>query len=139
MECVCGASVWNNAKTKQLVSEARDASGSKIVSVSDEAFALLLLIDNYLEKWKTGADEEDTARIEPVGDGAAAITTEGENTRKKQTTTAWKYTRKAKRKCKSGGWSSEGIKQFNFLRKLVKADREADKNCEFEPKRMESC
>ena len=36
-----------------------------------------------------------------------------------------------------GGWSSEGIKQFNFLRALVKADREADKNCEDEPKRME--
>ena len=28
-------------------------------------------------------------------------------------------------------------KQFNFLRALVKADREADKNCEDEPKRME--
>ena len=41
LECVCGASVWNNAKTKQLVSEARDPSGSKVVSVSDEAFALL--------------------------------------------------------------------------------------------------
>jgi len=136
LECVCGASAWNNAKTKQLVSEARDASGSKIVSVSDEAFALLL-IDNYLEKWKTRADEEDTARIEPVGDGAARITTEGENTRKKQTKTAGKYTGKAKGQCKWGGWSSEGIKQFNFLRKLVKADREADKNCEDEPKRME--
>lgn len=83
MECVCGASVWNNAKTKQLISEARDPSGSKVVSVSDEAFALLL-IDNYLEKWKTRADEEDAARIEPVGDGAVAITIEGENTRGKQ-------------------------------------------------------
>jgi hypothetical protein len=38
---------------------------------------------------------------------------------------------------KWGGWSSEGIKQFNFLRKLVKADRKADKNCEDEPKQME--
>jgi hypothetical protein len=89
--CVCGASVWNNSKTKQLVSEARDPSGSKVVSVSDEAFALLL-IDNYLVKWRTRADEEDTARIGSVGDGAAAITTEGENTRRKQTKTAGKYT-----------------------------------------------
>ena len=33
---------------------------------------------------------------------------------------------------------SEAIKQFNFLRKLAKAaDREADKNCEDEPKWME--
>jgi len=89
--CVCGASVWNNSKTKQLVSEARDPSGSKVVSVSDETFALLL-IDNYLVKWRTRADEEDTARIGSVGDGAAAITTEGENTRRKQTKTAGKYT-----------------------------------------------
>ena len=65
--------------------------GLKVVSVSDEAFALLL-IDNYLEKWRTRADEEDTARIGSVGDGTAAITTEGENTRRKQTKTAGKYT-----------------------------------------------
>ncbi|KAI2512191.1 hypothetical protein MHU86_2278 [Fragilaria crotonensis] len=37
-----------------------------------------------------------------------------------------------------GGWSSKGIKQFNFLRKIVKADREADKNCEDKPKQMET-
>jgi hypothetical protein len=76
-----------------------------------------------LEKWKTRADEEAAARIWPVGDDAAAITTEGENTRRKQTKTAGKYTGKARPKW--GGWSSEGIKQFNFLSKLVKADREA--------------
>ena len=137
LECVCGATAWNNAKTKQLVSEARDPSGSKIVSVSDEAFALLL-IDNYLEKWKTRAGEEVAARIDSVAGGAAAITTEGEEiTRRKQTKTAGKYTGKAQGQCKWGGWSPEGIKQFNFLRKLVKADREADKNCDDEPKRME--
>ena len=83
LECVCGATAWNNAKIKQLVSETRDPSGSKIVSVDDEAFALLL-IDNYLEKWITRAGEE-------VAAGAAAITTEGEKTRRKQTKTAGKY------------------------------------------------
>ena len=137
LECVCGVVLWNKAKTKQLVSEARDTSGgSKVVSVSDEAFALLL-IDNYLEKWKTRAAEEDAENIELAGDGAAAINTEGENVGRKQTKTPGKYTGKAKGQCKWGGWSSEGIKQFNFLRKLVKADREADKNCEDEAKRME--
>jgi hypothetical protein len=92
LECVCGASVWNNSKTKQLVSEARDPSGSKVVSVSDEAFALLLI---DLLTWRTMADEDNTARTGPVGDGAAAITTEGENTRREQTKTAGKYTGKA--------------------------------------------
>jgi hypothetical protein len=134
--CVCGVALWNKAKTKQLVSEARDSSGSKVVSVSDEAFALLL-IDNYLEKWKIRADEGDAENIEVEGDGAAAITTEGQSAGRKQTKTPGKYTGKAKGQCKWGGWSSEGIKQFNFLRKLVKADREADKNREDEPSRME--
>jgi hypothetical protein len=36
-----------------------------------------------------------------------------------------------------GGWSSEGIKKFKYLRKLFKADREADKNCEDKSRLME--
>ncbi len=39
VECVCGASVWNNSKTKQLVTEARDPSQLKVVNMKDEAFA----------------------------------------------------------------------------------------------------
>ncbi len=54
-----GASVLNNAKTEQLIS---DPSQLKVVSASDEAFALLL-IDDYLVKCKTRAAEEVTARI----------------------------------------------------------------------------
>ena len=84
--------------------------------MKDEAFALLL-IDNYLVKWRTMADKEDRACTGPVGGGAAAITNEGENIRWKQTKTAGKYTGKAQGQCKWGGWSSEGINQFNFLRK----------------------
>ena len=79
MQCVCGASVWNNAKTKQIISEARDCSQLKVVSASDETFALLLLIYNYLVKWKTRAGEDGNASIDPEGHGAAAIFTEGQN------------------------------------------------------------
>jgi hypothetical protein len=136
LECVCGASVWNNAKTKQLISEARDPSQLRVVSASNEAFASLL-IDNYLVNWKTRAGGEDAARIEPVGDGTAEITTEGENIRRNQTKTAGKYTGKAHGQCQWGGWSSKSIKQFNFLRKLGNTGREADKNCEDKPKQME--
>jgi hypothetical protein len=40
-------------------------------------------------KWKTRAGEEDAACIEPIGDGAAAFTTEGEKIRRtRQTKTA---------------------------------------------------
>ncbi len=49
LECVCVASSWRNAKKTALVSEAQDGDNSKIVSISDEAFGLLL-IENYLEK-----------------------------------------------------------------------------------------
>jgi hypothetical protein len=83
--------------------------------VSDEAFALIL-INNFLVKWKPRAEEEVAAFIGPVGDVAAA-TTEGENNRRKQTKTASKYNGKVQGLCTWGGWSSEGIKQFNFLRK----------------------
>jgi hypothetical protein len=49
---VCGAIAWRNAKNTMLVSEARHSDNSKIVTTSDKVFGLLL-IDNYLEKWKT--------------------------------------------------------------------------------------
>ncbi len=58
--------------------------------MSDEAFALLL-IDNYLVKWRTRADEEDAVRIGPVGGGVA------------ETKTAVKYTGKAQGQCTWGG------------------------------------
>ena len=41
LECVCGASAWKKAKTEHLISEARDRSQLKVVSASDETFALL--------------------------------------------------------------------------------------------------
>ena len=63
LESVCGANIWRHAKTTQLISGARETDGSKIVSVSDEAFALLL-IDNYLEKWKILVEEE-AVEMEP--------------------------------------------------------------------------
>ena len=61
LECICGANIWRTAKTTQLVSAARETNGLKIVSISDEAFGLLL-IDNYFEKWQILAegDAEDT-------------------------------------------------------------------------------
>ena len=76
LECVCGANVWRNAKTTQLVSGARESNGSKIVSVSDEAFGLLL-IDNYLEKWKVLAEEE-AAGTGPIENNNMTTETETE-------------------------------------------------------------
>ncbi len=77
LECVCGARAWRKAKKELLVSEAKDDGNSIIVTKSDEAFGLLL-IDYYLEKWRTTlASEEETTSVEPVDN---SNTTEGEAT-----------------------------------------------------------
>lgn len=144
VECVCGSNAWNYAKTRQCVSEAKDASGMRIVSKSDEAFALLL-IDNYMEKWSSradperrgasssgaeanGADDADNNRITGAGDGAAE---------KRRKRTAGKYTAKASGQCRYGGWSDEGILQFNRLRAMIKADRKADRDLKDTPYKRE--
>ena len=71
-----------------LVSEARHSDNSKMVTISDEAFGLLL-IDNYLEKWKTSASAgrkvADKDNPMEAGDG------QNMTTKKRQ---AGKYTEK---------------------------------------------
>jgi hypothetical protein len=52
LECVCGRRSWGKQKQYELVSKATEEGGrGKLVTKSDEAFALLLF-DNYIEKWK---------------------------------------------------------------------------------------
>lgn len=131
IDCVVGANNWNVVKTKQLVSDAVDNNNSKVVSVSDEAFALLL-IDNYMEKWRKKASEEEETATEMTSNQ----TTNHEGTRKAVAKMPGKYTGKAKGQCKWGGWNVEGITQFNRLRRLVKEDRAADKD-RGEPRKME--
>ena len=77
LECECGARAWRKTTKELLVSEAKDDGNSIIVTKSDKAFGLLL-IDNYLEKWKTTlASEEETTSVEPVNN---SNTTEAEAT-----------------------------------------------------------
>jgi hypothetical protein len=118
LECVCGANIWRTAKTTQLVSAARETNGSKIVSISDEAFGLLL-IDNYFEKWQILA-EGDVEDAEPAQQAESGT---GWGKKKANSRRPGKYTKKAMGHCKYGGWNSNGIQQFNALRKLVEQDR----------------
>jgi hypothetical protein len=140
LECVCGASAWNYAKTRQRVSEAKDACGVSVVSKSDEAFALLL-IDNYMEKWKGKAEAEAQAAGTDTDHGTDnnnGMTEAGNGATKTKTTRmAGRYTAKANGQCRYGGWSDKGIEQFNKLRAAVKADRNADRESVVEPYRME--
>ena len=141
LECVCGANVLRNAKTTQLISAARESNGSKIVSVSDEAFGLLL-IDNYLEKWKVVADEEAGGtgpRTENNGTTTEAETGSGQGIQKKARRMAGKYTQKKAGQCKYSGWSRDGISQFNALRKVVEEDRACPEAEQMEKELMRFC
>ena len=128
LECVCGASSWRNAKKTALVSEARDGDNSKIVSISDEAFGLLL-IENYLEKWKimaanVTAGNELVDSTEPVdNDNTTEAEADGGQKKKKIRRIPGKFTEKQSGKCKYSGWSHEGMKRFNELHQMVKEDR----------------
>jgi hypothetical protein len=62
LECVCGRRSWGKQKQYESISKATEEGGrGKLVTKSDEAFALLLF-DNYIEKWKksiaTNASDE---------------------------------------------------------------------------------
>ena len=129
LECVCGAGSWRTAKKTSLVSEARDGDNSKIVSISDEAFGLLL-IDNYLDKWKikaanvTAGNESVDSSTEPVNDNnTTEAEADGGQKKKKISRLPGKFTEKQSGKCKYSGWSHEGMKRFNELHQMVKEDR----------------
>jgi hypothetical protein len=131
LECVCGANAWRTAKKTMLVSEARHSDNSKMVTTSDEAFALLL-IDNYLEKWKTGAELVDKDNPTEADDGQNMTT-------KKTKRQAGKYTEKKKGTCKYGGWSDDGIRQFNALRIMVKENRACPQSKDMERELLAFC
>jgi hypothetical protein len=60
LKSVCaGARQWGKQKERQLISNATlIGTREKIVTKSDEAFALLLY-ENYIDKWKTQGNIED--------------------------------------------------------------------------------
>ena len=101
------------------------------MSISDEAFGLLL-IDNYLDKWKIKAangtaGNESVASTEPVNNDNTTEEAEAEGgqpqKKKKIRRLPGKFTEKQSGKCKFSGWSHEGMKRFNELHQMVKEDR----------------
>jgi hypothetical protein len=70
--------MWRKVKKTTLVSEARCDGNCKIVTKSDEAFALLL-IKNYLEKWATILEAgEESANTEPAVNNNNTADADGE-------------------------------------------------------------
>jgi hypothetical protein len=100
----CGCSQKAGSKSRLL---------SKFVPISQEAFALLLYKNGYADwLWKhnEGVSSEDTDSSERPGyKYTSAMATEG---------TAFT--------CRNGGWSPEGMKEFNRLYDLVEQSRTTD-------------
>ena len=113
LECVCGRRSWGKQKNHDLISQATEKGGrSKVVTKSDEAFALLLF-ENYIEKWKAPPENPDDRELNAQG-------------KRKQPRQRGKYTGIKSGHCKYGGWSHAGMARFNELYKLVEADRASD-------------
>jgi hypothetical protein len=102
---VSGAKVWGRKKYYYRVSEAVIDKGSEelVVTVSDEAFAILLY-ENYIHKWIT---RYHTERRGEKGDKKIK----------------GKYTSSVMGHCLYGGWSAEGVARFNELCGIVDTDR----------------
>jgi hypothetical protein len=112
--CVSGKKVWGRKKYYYKVSEAVVDKGSKelVVTVSDEAFAILLY-ENYIGKW--------IARYHAERRGE-----------KPQGKTKGKYTSSITDHCLYGGWSAQGVARFNHLCAIIDKDRKSEKAAEAE-------
>lgn len=115
LECVSGARAWGKRKYFERVSNAMvGGTDELLVTVSDEAFALLLY-ENYVTKWMTKYIEERTQIFQE------------ENKRMNG-----KFTKSSTGNCEYGGWDEEGVRRFNQLCVLVQNDRRSRKAQEME-------
>jgi hypothetical protein len=140
LECVCGKKAWGKAKFTSLVSLASESNNTrpaKLVTASDEAFALLLF-ENYIDKWIEMAKTQ-TPNKEPQPEEA------GDNQNKRKAAAAnrrrGKYTGAAVKSghCKFGGWNREGMARFNELYAMVREDRTCPQANEMERNLLEFC
>ena len=130
MDSVSGRRYWGKQKYKQLVSTACEKGGeSKLVTRSDEAFALLLF-ENYIDKWKT----KTVATPAPETDGAEQA---GESN--KRSKLRGKFTGKKSGHCKYGGWCHEGTTRFNELYRMVGEDRASAQAADMEKELLQYC
>jgi hypothetical protein len=105
LECVCGKRAWGTRKKyRATISDATsNDAGAAVVTVSDEAFALLLY-DAYIDKWIMRYHQD--RRGEPQSKRIVG-----------------KYTQTNGASTEYGGWSEEGIRRFNQLCEMIQDDR----------------
>jgi hypothetical protein len=113
-----------------------NATPGKIVTISDEAFALLLY-DNYIEKWIDMVAEKRNEQM----DMPAQAGGDNRNKKKAAARRRGKSTRAAMKtgQCKFGGWSKARTNRFNAFYDLTKEDRGSPQVAEIEQKLLEFC
>ena len=120
-------------------------TGEKIVTISDEAIALLLY-ENYFDKWKThgnieddkheqyeDCEEEDEQKEED--DESVQSGPRRKNTKTKAVRGT--YTCHNNGTTKYGGWSDKGMAHLNELYNLVKKDRKCPRAAAMEKEFLE--
>jgi hypothetical protein len=106
LSCVVGKRQWSVQKQYQLISQVTMmGSSDKLVTKSDEAFALLMY-ESYLDKWTTQGNEQA-----------------GQSVQSGKKVIRGKFTVQNSGTCKYGRWSHAGMKRFNDLYNLVEEDR----------------
>ena len=98
---------------------------NSIVSVSDEAFALLLL-ENYWESMHN-MDEDDFYKPKKLNAGnAAASNTTNSGVEVAKSSNAGKWTGAWRGARRYSGWKPEGLQRFNELATIVTENRKQD-------------
>jgi hypothetical protein len=124
LDCVSGARAWGGQrKYVEEVSKAEiKGVGEKIklVTVSDEAFGLLLY-ENYVDKWIHKYHDERRT-LQP-----SMLISTAEKKKRGATKIRGKYTKGSMGNCEFGGWSERGMRRFNELCQTVAEDRQDPK------------
>ena len=122
LSCVVGKRQWSAHKKYQLISQATmTGSSDKLVTISDEAFALLMY-ENYFDKWTTQANATAAGSVQ-----------------RERKAIRGKYTVQNSGTCKYGGWSIDGMNRFNDLYALVKEDRKSPQAPAMEKEFLDYC
>ena len=111
---VVGVDFWREHYAKLPISE--------MATISDEVVTLLLL-ENYWEGWSTKNLDEYKSEV---------TINETTNQKKKRKAIWGKFTSGAWGSRRFGGWSKEGLVQFNELYSQVEEDRKKDNAAEVE-------
>jgi hypothetical protein len=126
-------------KSKQLVLQASSSATNhdKLVTISDEAFALLVLYVNYIEKWLKAFQREEQQRLETLASSPQPGS--GGRWKSSEEREKGKYNVQRTGHCKCGGWRREGMARCNKFYHLVNADCACEQAVDMERELLTHC